>query len=451
MKVIFGVENFGKIKHAEIVLGNLVLFVGENNSGKTFMMQLLYGTMSAVVQVPGLRLHLDSETKYVVNQEILQAWEKTINQYLGTEKERIVKEIFHQEIPIARLYIRVSEIDMRYIVKLQKKEEVYDEIESIGGKVKNSHAFQAEIYKVDEKGKEEFCKGIQFFGRTRENLVEEVVAGIIMSDLLGLSEENSKLFLPASRTGMLLLYRYFFAEKDHAVYEQVHSEGEKRNLSNRYGLSAPVYDFLKFLLRFTPENLINERNQNLLDFIEENIIDGSLSPVNDELYYTPKHSAQRIPLYLSSSLINELAPVVRMLSSVDKYDNIFYDEIETCLHPLKQKAMARLIIRLVNSGKRMIISTHSDTMAANLNNLLTLVLGEMDKDEVEQKMQELGLEKEDVLQNKEVHVYQFVNEEDGLSFVHEVEFRTVENLGYNFQLFENNLQILSEDTMKIME
>ena len=79
MKVIFGVENFGKIKHAEIVLGNLVLFVGENNSGKTFMMQLLYGTMSAVVQVPGLRLHLDSETRYVVNQEILQAWEKTIN------------------------------------------------------------------------------------------------------------------------------------------------------------------------------------------------------------------------------------------------------------------------------------------------------------------------------------------------------------------------------------
>lgn len=49
MKVIIGVENFGKIKKAEITLGRLLLFVGENNSGKTFMMQLLYGITSAII------------------------------------------------------------------------------------------------------------------------------------------------------------------------------------------------------------------------------------------------------------------------------------------------------------------------------------------------------------------------------------------------------------------
>ena len=34
--------------------------------------------------------------------------------------------------------------------------------------------------------------------------------------------------------------------------------------------------------------------------------------------------------------------------------------------------MARLIIRLVNSGRHMVVSTHSDTMASKLNNLLLL-------------------------------------------------------------------------------
>ena len=40
MEFLFGVSDFGKIKHAEITLSNFTLFVGDNNSGKTFMMQL---------------------------------------------------------------------------------------------------------------------------------------------------------------------------------------------------------------------------------------------------------------------------------------------------------------------------------------------------------------------------------------------------------------------------
>ena len=34
MIVSIGVEHFGKIEKAEITLGRLILFVGENNSGK---------------------------------------------------------------------------------------------------------------------------------------------------------------------------------------------------------------------------------------------------------------------------------------------------------------------------------------------------------------------------------------------------------------------------------
>ena len=140
-----------------------------------------------------------------------------------------------------------------------------------------------------------------------------------------------------------------------------------------------------------------------------------------------------------------------MLSSVYPYDNIYYDEIETCLHPLKQKAMARLIIRLVNSGRRMVISTHSDSMAINLNNLLTFTMGDCSENLKEQKIKDLGLEDEDILKTKDVHVYQFKNSSDGTSEVSELEFRNVNNLGYDFELFSQNLENLTEDTIKIME
>ena len=93
MKVIIGVENFGKIKKAEITLGRLLLFVGENNSGKTFMMQLLYGITSAIINDSKLLLKeaTDRGSDYIVDEEVLSLWEKDVNQYLEKNKEQIVR------------------------------------------------------------------------------------------------------------------------------------------------------------------------------------------------------------------------------------------------------------------------------------------------------------------------------------------------------------------------
>ncbi len=37
------VENYGKIKSAEIEMASLTFFVGDNNSGKSFLLSLLWG------------------------------------------------------------------------------------------------------------------------------------------------------------------------------------------------------------------------------------------------------------------------------------------------------------------------------------------------------------------------------------------------------------------------
>ena len=43
--MIIHVRNFGKIESADIDVANMVVFVGENNSGKTYIMQLIYGLL----------------------------------------------------------------------------------------------------------------------------------------------------------------------------------------------------------------------------------------------------------------------------------------------------------------------------------------------------------------------------------------------------------------------
>lgn len=444
MKVIIGVENFGKIKKAEITLGRLLLFVGENNSGKTFMMQLLYGITSAIINDSKLLLKeaTDRGSDYIVDEEVLSLWEKDVNQYLEKNKEQIVRDIFYKDIPIKKLYLKLDNINISYRVEVKKNKIIQmPEADSIN--------YRVEFYKIN---KDKIINKLRMSlgGMFDKKSVEKFIAETIVGDIFGTRFSDSSLFLPASRTGMLLLYKYFFAEKDNKMYVFESNEAAQ-TVKNQLGLSAPVYKFLQFLLRFTPDSLVNDKNQKILDYIESNLIEGKLELSNDETYYIPENTEQRIPLYLSSSLINELAPIVKMLSSVYPYDNIYYDEIETCLHPLNQKAMARLIIRLVNSGRRMVISTHSDSMAINLNNLLTFTMGDCSENLKEQKIKDLGLEDEDILKTKDVHVYQFKNSSDGTSEVSELEFRNVNNLGYDFELFSQNLENLTEDTIKIME
>lgn len=45
------VKNFGKIEAADIALRELVLFVGNNNSGKTLLMQLIYGIRKKIKNI----------------------------------------------------------------------------------------------------------------------------------------------------------------------------------------------------------------------------------------------------------------------------------------------------------------------------------------------------------------------------------------------------------------
>ena len=45
MKIYFCVKEFGKIRSARINISNFTVFIGENNSGKTKLMELILFTL----------------------------------------------------------------------------------------------------------------------------------------------------------------------------------------------------------------------------------------------------------------------------------------------------------------------------------------------------------------------------------------------------------------------
>lgn len=463
MELLFGVSNFGKIKHAEITLGDFTLFVGDNNSGKTFMMQLLYGVLIELCNLnPVIEgIEKQGENGLVYGAEWINNVEEQMNAFLRENKEKIVRKIFHKEIEVGELYFHLVNVYEKYICEINdhKINEFIDEKRENVAKFKGT---MADIFVTDVNDDNQKRRGRMIWGFHPDmDELKQSLAGVVWEIILNAknSVNEDLLFLPASRTGLQLLSKYFFAERDRRTVSEIgilefEEEDSKGITGNELGLTVPVYDFLQFLLRYNQRAEITPKNKELLRFIEHNLIDGQVKYVGDEIYYHPDALTEDrgdIPLYLASSLVNEITPIIKALSGIHNYEYIFYDEVETCLHPLKQGEMARLIIRLVNSGKRMIVSTHSDTMAGKLNNLLLLSFSEDSEETRDKKLEELGLSAEDLLSNAKVHVYQFVNQVDGSSSVEELKFQKVPYVGYDFNLFTRNLDELYHETDIILK
>lgn len=303
------------------------------------------------------------------------------------------------------------------------------------------------------KGIRESERRVQFSKRVPISIARNVELGEILTEIIGGNHfrNSNVLFLPASRMGLMLLYKTFFADAraDEKKGEEIKIN---ENVQHSGSITQPVEDFLTFLLKhnYTPKTAA--KNDLLIQFIFDHLVDGSINEHGDVTTYTPKDQEKEIPIYIASSMVNEVVPIVKALTDSSDIDYIFYDEVETSLHPLKQVEMVKLLNRLNNKGIRLIISTHSDTMTTKINNLQLLSRGEIDFEMAKKVLakKRISLEKEDLLNSSKMHVYQFINQGDGTSIVEELPFRKVPCTGYDFSLFNDSTMNLFEEAKVAM-
>lgn len=77
------VSDFGKIEYAHIQLAPLTLFVGDNNSGKSYMMTLIYG----VFKINFLLEEYVFNSESLTYKECCEIVDKMIDNLLKTNKE----------------------------------------------------------------------------------------------------------------------------------------------------------------------------------------------------------------------------------------------------------------------------------------------------------------------------------------------------------------------------
>lgn len=461
-----GVENFAKIESAKICVDNYTVLVGQNNSGKTYLMQLVQGMGKKVVNLmDGLDIReflverTDSYKKYELNKENLSTIVSYVNEKLSVEKENIVKEIFGREISIERLYIDIS-IDEKTIYNLAvftpKKQELKEQIVDVSGiEIDTIYTQMIDNWSWMLRPDMAVCIVNKKNIETKENEIISMQLSVLDEEVFifktGIRNimEKESLFLPASRTGLMLLYREFFANKaDNERSFIVKGNQIVENKDNYGNLTQPVYEFLRFLQTYSEDEEIKKGYHKELKFFEEHLIEGHISMNKHGAFdYSSASGNEKVPMHLASSMINEVAPLALAITAKEPFSRLIVDEAEASLHPQKQLELVRFLNRLNNQGISLIISTHSDTFVSKLNNLH--VLSEAVEEKGEDILSQFNLEKEDLIAPEKLFVYEFVNQPNGKSIVKEIKGN--HKTGYQFDLFTDSAIHLYEEATKLGE
>ena len=260
---------------------------------------------------------------------------------------------------------------------------------------------------------------------------------------------TNSFYLPASRAGVVQAFLAITASQNH---DSIRLD---TNLVEGSTLPGVTTEFLRNLIGMVPRVESQARASALtesINFIETQVLHGHVLLDDSRGLPYPEvvfeqigvgRDATRFSLGRTSSIVAELSPFILFLKYLIRPgDLLILEEPESHLHPAAQRQMARGIVRLVNAGVKVLITTHSDLFLAAINNLMRLSFAGEDK------LSELGFEREDCLSHDDVSAYRFAFDETaGGSFVHELEIR--HDVGIDDEEFGKVVNELYDETIAV--
>ena len=245
----------------------------------------------------------------------------------------------------------------------------------------------------------------QMFRRMYASFLLSNIADIRLTPFILTSARNSiSLFYKELDFVRNQAVRLFQSQKDREG-EELNGEVDPSGFTSRYATAiSDNIDFARNVSSHTGR--ISSRPQNLLSKSVEEMVGGYFTSVDDELRFIASEenrSSFDIPFHLASSSAWEMSHLYFFLNfSLDYIDLLIIDEPESHLDTANQIQLARLLARYVNSGKKVLVTTHSDYIIREINNLIMLSSPLEDGDEARKK---LGYSENDRLSPEQVQAY----------------------------------------------
>jgi len=369
-------HHFGPIKQAEITLAPLTLFCGANNTGKTYAMYAFYGLLSGRLgpneqpdEIDTWLDHSASEGVYAVD---LIAW---FNRHGDALLRRIDRRLaaglpsfFSAEPQLFEQSKLTVSIDAQARNDALLAMVISQRFEGRDGETELGFTKEAGSHQLTITRAKELPVSI-----AREEL-ERLLLKLALIPWRG---DHTTLLLPAERAGLNLFYpelnRSRTALFHHASKPRLNAAELIRDIVlARY--PQPIADYIDLL------NDMRTLRKRQSDFhgealhLQKTVLRGKFTVDKEaNVTFTPKGGDHALSLHLSSSTTKTYFGLWFYLEHVArKGDVLMIDEPELNLHPDNQRKLARLLVRLVNLGQRVVLSTHSDYLVRELNNLILL-------------------------------------------------------------------------------
>jgi predicted ATPase len=383
MKAIF--KNIGPVNKAELELKYLTIIAGANNTGKTYLAYTLYGFLK-LMQEP-FPLLSDKVFVFDIDNAVKTIRDTGKVQFNINNFNEKVKQIIEQNfrlLPYAISNIFNSSIDYFEDSEFALYPD-YPLPDSLKSDLRVKLGRKNEYHMTAS-----FEKDILSFNliQTDQSIDTQLIKKMIISAFFKLYAYNfpESFILSAERFGISLFYKEIDFTRNRVVetLQQLENKGKINNIesfvfineaSARY--AQPIKDNIDYTrdLEFIQKKNSSLMESKLFDNVKE-ILNGYFKYTNGEIRFISKARKKGkfdIPLHIASSSARGLSDLYFFLKHVAHKDQLLIiDEPESHLDTANQIEMARLLARCVNSGLKVLITTHSDYIIKEFNNLIML-------------------------------------------------------------------------------
>lgn len=390
----FTFKNIGPIENAELELGDLTIIAGRNNTGKTYLVYTLYGFLKTWDTWPGSIAWpfggRDSGTPTIFEQ-IFKQVEEQGHARVTVDRDALCRQ--RKEI----LRKSTDSFSTGALADIFNAPADTFKDASIGVDLNSALPKSPRVVDIRIGGNETLS--IRLDGT--DILVSASPPGKMSLTDLRLAPYVSRLYLrflfpelpfdpfvlSAERLGISLFYRELDFSKSQLVDLLQKFGGRKENEDRSWLFSLidqtvsryarPVKDNIDYT-RSIPD-LRRQRSEVYGDDLFNDIkslMGGDYAVSGDEIVFrSAARGARRftIPLHVASSSVRGLSDLYFFLRHVVRKNQLLIiDEPESHLDTANQILLARLLARVVKAGVKVLLTTHSDYLVKEINNLIML-------------------------------------------------------------------------------
>ena len=389
------IENLGKLDHAEIRLGNLTVFAGPNNTGKSFVSKLLYSIFNAMSANP-------AQTSLQRRLATVQKSAGRLVRHEHPSAHDVQKTFSEMEDLVSSLPNEAESIDEAILLlpdQMTKLKQLSRNMQNAVAKEVNLEGERTAAHSAVEDFRESlsnFEKDLEDIEEPWDFIVSELEYRVTQNLVRNFQIPNVSYLKGSHKEDLHVklgeILQVAMSDGKIGLKIDQYSLGTLASLSNVFYLESPIYWKLSNALeevKRIPAFLRRRRNRERLTAVPGYFYDLARElrfPYTGDIAFPEVHSwlvsddvvggrisisrggdmsfeqeGRSFPLQTTATGVANLGILALLIERkiIDHGTVLFIDEPEAHLHPAWQVIMAQALFRLAKAGIKVVVATHS--------------------------------------------------------------------------------------------